>query len=1013
MSENNERRTRRNRNNKSQTTKKKKKNKILLFLQIFFLLFVVIGFAGLGVTVGLVKATIKDLPAVDPSKIPMMLDENSVIYDSNGNLLEKLQSNGLRTIVKYDDIDEDLKNAFIATEDRTFFEHNGFNFKRLVGSVIEGIKNRSMPKGTSTITQQLARNVYLAEIKSQKTVTRKIKEAYYAVQIEKVLTKEQIFEAYLNTINLGSGANGVQAAAQKYFSKDAKDLDLVESALIAGITQSPFHHSPFRTKRKEDVKDDDYILDDSDELYTIVFNEECLNRYKDVLYFMKINGFITENQYEEARNVDLKTRLNPGKLKNTDISSFFTDLVESEVLDALIEEYNISKEEAQNMLYTQGLQIYSTLDLDIQTKLESIYANNDNFPKLSTHKDKAGNILSKKYTVLLYKQENLINKDNYLVIPKNDFKYDDNGNLILLKYKRLDFIPLTEDKKLVGIQVKIQDSYKANDKGETYIYKGGTVKIPAQTKSFDNSKNLVVTSEFLKSNPDFFKKDSAGNLLIAEENYSISNIGTIQPQSSTVIIDYRTGELKALIGGRNIKGQKQYNRAINPRQPGSSIKPLSIYTPALDNGWTAASIIDDVPHYDSNGHRWPHNWYGKGNPKYEGYWGLTTFRKAVQWSMNVPPVIISEKIGVPTSIEYLKKMGITTLVESGARSDMNSAAMGLGGMTRGISPLEMTAAYGSIANKGIYIKPHSFTKVTDREGNSILENKPIKNYVVSPQTAFIMTDIIRSGVEVEGVARSADLKNMTAAGKTGTTSDNYDAWFVGYTPYYVAGVWIGNDLQIDLGAGSKLSAQLWNKIMTKVHEGLPNKGFERPDGIVQKFIDTKSGKLATDLSKQAGAARNEYFVKGTEPTKYDDVHIEAVVCEDSGKLATEYCPDTSIGKKIFVKRPIPYDPEENGGFVPTDFNDELPTEYCDIHTSSNPDNNSIDDLPIGTIVLPNGTKLLPDGSKLLTDGTIIYPDGTIKYPSNDSDSDDETNTDNSANNDNIDNNENSVIDSND
>jgi len=1007
MSENNERRTRKNRNKKSTTTKKK--SKILLFLQISFLLVVVIGFVGLGVTVGLVKATIKDLPEVDPSKIPLMLDENSVIYDSKGNLLEKIQSNGLRTIVKYEDIDEDLKNAFIATEDRTFFDHNGFNFKRLVGAVLEGVKTRSMPKGTSTITQQLARNVYLAEIKSEKSITRKIKEAYYAIQIEKVLTKEQIFEAYLNTISLGSGANGVQAAAQKYFSKDAKDLDLIESALIAGITQSPFHHSPFRTKKKEDVKDDDYILDDSDELYTIVFNEECLDRYGDVLYFMKINGFITEAQYEEAKNVDLKTKLKPGKLKNTDISSFFTDLVESEVIDALMKEYDISKEEAQNMLYTQGLQIYSTLDLDMQTKLENIYANNDNFPKLSPSKDKSGNILNKKYAILLYKQENLINKDNYLKIPKNEFKYADNGDLILFKNKRLDFISLTEEKKLVGIQVKVHDSYKLNNQGETFIYRGGPVKIPSQVKSYDKNKNLIVSSEFLKSNPEFFKKDNEGNILIAEENYSISNIGTIQPQSSTVIIDYRTGELKALIGGRNIKGQKQYNRAVNPRQPGSSIKPIAIYTPAIDNGWTAASVIDDVPHYDNNGRRWPQNWYGKRNPKFEGYWGLKTIRDALRWSMNVPPVIISERIGVSTSIEYLKKMGISTLVESGPRSDMNSAAMALGGMTRGISPVELTAAYGSLANKGIHIKPHTFTKVTDRDGNVILENKPLKNYVVSPQTAFIITDIMRSGVEEEGVGRVARLSNMTAAGKTGTTSDNYDAWFVGYTPYYVAGVWIGNDQNIDLGSGSKLSAQLWKKIMTEMHEGLSDKEFEKPDGLVRVAIDIKSGKLATELSRQAGTVRYEYFIKGTEPTEPDDVHVEAVICEESGKLATEYCPDTSIGKKILVKRPVPYNPEEHDGFVPTDFKDELPTEYCDIHTSSNQYNNSLDDLPIGTIVLPNGTKLLPDGSKLLMDGTIIYPDGTIRYPSNNSTSDEETNEEDSNTIDSDD----SIIDSND
>ncbi|SKC91513.1 penicillin-binding protein 1A [Maledivibacter halophilus] len=1007
MSESNNRRS--NKSKKSEK-KAKKKNRIVLFFQVAFLIAIVLGFVGLGVTAGIVKAALKDVQPVDPSRIPSRLDENSVIYDSNGNILEKIQSDGLRTVVKYEDIDEDLKNAFLATEDRTFFDHKGFNFKRLVGAAIEGLKTRSMPKGTSTITQQLARNIYLAEIKSEKTLTRKIKEAYYAIQIENALLKEQIFEAYLNTIYLGSGAKGVQAAAQTYFSKDAKDLDLVESALIAGITSSPLKNAPITTIRKDKVTEEHYILDDSSEMYTIVFNNSCIDRYKAVLSFMKTEGYITEAQYEEAKNVDLKTKLKPGKLKNTDISSFFTDMVKDEVIDSLMAEMDITREEATNMLYTQGLNIYSTLDLDMQTKLENIYVNNKNFPLLSLRKDGAGNVKGTTGSIILYKKENIITNDNNLKLFKNEFKYNDNGDLVLLKNRKLDFIPIKEDEKLISIQIKLSDTYAVNDAKEMFIYKGGSVKIPSQFKSFDNQKNLVINSEFLNSNPEFFKKDGEGNLLVSNENYSISSKGTVQPQSSTVIIDYRTGAVKALIGGRNITGQKQYNRALSPRQPGSTIKPIAIYTPALDNGWTAASIIDDIPHYDAKGRRWPKNWY---NHQEYPYRGLMTLRYAVQWSTNVPSVIVSERIGVSTSIEYLKKMGITSLVESGPRTDTNSAAMALGGMTRGISPLELTAAFGSLANNGVHIKPYSFTKITDRNGNIIIDNKQQKNLVVNPQVAFLITDIMRSGVEEQGVATRARLKqNIPVAGKTGTTSDKIDAWFVGYTPYYVAGVWIGNDLQTPLPNGSILGAQLWKKIMDEIHEGLPNKNFERPDGIITKMIDTKSGKLATDLSKEAGDVRNEYFIKGTEPTEYDDVHVKAVVCSESGKLATSYCPDESIGSQIFIRRPVPYNPEEHGGIVPRDYG-EPPTEYCDIHTSNYNNNNipSIDDLPLGTIVLPNGTKILPDGSKLLIDGTIVYPDGTIRKPSNNKPT--ENTGENDTNNSNIvETDENDVIDSN-
>ncbi|RKD26083.1 penicillin-binding protein 1A [Caminicella sporogenes DSM 14501] len=1005
MTENNQRRS------KQKKEKKNKKRKLLTTIKILLVFFIILSFVGAGAVTGLVVAALKDVKPIDPSKIDTMLDENSVILDKNGKVIEKVQRSGLRTVVSYDEIDEDLKNAFIATEDRKFFQHNGFNYTRLIGAIIEAIKDRHSPRGTSTITQQLARNLYLPHIKSEKTLSRKIKEAYYTIQLEKNLTKEQIFEAYMNTIYLGSGAKGVQAAAQTYFSKNASDLTLVEAALIAGITQNPARHSPIITKKKADVKEDDYILDDSDEQYTIVFNKKCIDRFKDVLYFMKVSGKITEEEYNKAKNVDLKKILKPKRLNRSEISSYFTDLVKDEVINSLIKELDISKEDAYNMLYTQGLKIYSTLDLSMQKKLEAIYKNSKNFPNLVIRKDSSGNILSKTGSILLYKRENILNNENYLVIPKNHYKYDTNGNLILYKNKRLKFIPLYEKGKRIGISVAVADTYKIEN-NQVVIYKGGRVNIPAQYKSYDKYKNLVVSKEFLDSNPNFFKKDNHNNLLISKENYSISNKGSIQPQSAMVIIDYRTGEIKALVGGRDIKGELLYNRAIKPRQPGSAIKPLAVYTPAIDNGWTAASIIDDVPHYDRNGNRWPKNWYEKSsNPKYTGYKGLVTLRKALQFSMNVPAVKVAERLGVNTSMEYLEKMGISveskknpngSLVKSGPKNDMNLSAMALGGMTKGLTPLEITSAYGSLANKGIYIAPHSFTKVTDRNGNIIIENKPIKNYVVSPQVAFIMTDMMKSGVDA-GTGRKARLANMPVAGKTGTTSNNYDAWFVGYTPYYVAGVWIGNDLQIKLREGSGASAKLWKKVMEEIHKNLPTKQFEKPEGIIRMAVDTVSGKLPTKLSykdPRGSTVRQEYFIEGTQPTEFDDVHVEVEVCSESNKLPTEFCPTTLIEKKVFISRPVPYNPSEHGGFVPADYKYEVPKTYCDIHTHNTVPSNPIDSLPPGTIILPNGTKLLPDGRKILPDGTIIFKDGTIVYPSENNNTTENTNSNIIENNEN-------------
>ncbi len=1026
MSENKKRRSKKNNNDKK---KSKKKNIIWTSIKFFIILFIIAGFIGAGASAGLVLSTIKDVEPIDVSKIDYMLDENSEILDQDGNLLEKIQNDGLRTIVKYEDIDEDLKNAFIATEDRTFFEHHGFNFKRLVGAILQAIKTQSSPRGTSTLTQQLARNLYLPHIKSEKTLTRKIKEAYYAVELEKNLTKEQIFEYYMNTIYLGSGAKGVEAAAQTYFSKSAKDLDLVEAALIAGITQSPTYHSPLRVKRTEDVTDEErekgLVLKEGD-IYTTLFNESCYDRYYSVLGFMKVCGYITEEEYQEAKSIDLKEKLNPGSTVNANITSFFSDFVEDEVVNTLMEELNITEDEANDMLYTQGLKIYSTLDLDMQKKIESIYKDTENFPSVIFKKDDAGNIKSEKSnSIILYKYENLISTDNSLIIPKADYEYTDSGDLVLYKNRRLSFYNSEN-----GIDVFLKDACKYDEENlkwngtyqrweapGLYIHKGGRVTgIENQHKTLDSSNNLVISSEFLKNNSDFLKEDGNGNLLISNKYYNISEDGSIQPQSAMVIIDYTTGQIKALVGGRQVKGQKLYNRANHPRQPGSAIKPLTVYTPAIDNGWTAASIIDDVPNYNESGQRWPRNWYEKSyNPKTTGYWGLVTLREALQWSMNVPAVKIVERIGFNTSFEYLKKMGISTLVDRDQNirtNDENLASMALGGMTHGITPLEITAAYGSIANQGVHIEPHSFTKITDRNGNIIFERKPQKNFVVSPQVAYIVSDMMRTGVEA-GTGTRAKLKNMPTAGKTGTTSDNFDAWFVGFTPYYVGGVWIGNDLQLMLDSGSSISATLWNKVMTEIHNDLPTKEFDKPEGIIQIAVDTKSGKLPTQLSYMdpRNTVKSEYFISGTEPKDYDDVHVELQIDTTTGKLATEYCPPENIETKVFVSRSIPYDPNEHDGFIPRDYEYEAPTEECDVHTQFIVPPSNSNEFPPGTITLPNGVSILPDGKKILPDGTIIFPDGTVIQPSNQNDNEEIINPNNP--NEIIDSNDNSIIDSND
>jgi len=1085
--------------NRKRSPKKSKKKSSFNFINILKVL-VITGV--LAVLIGgiatyfYVVNILENVDPIDPSLIESTLTENSVIVDDKGRVLEQIQNDGLRTVVRFDEISPNIVNAFVAVEDKTFWTHNGFNFIRLFGAVKDAFLSGERIGGTSTITQQLARNVYLPESAKKREISRKVKEAYYAIELEKYLKKEQIIEAYLNLIYLGAGTNGVEAASKTYFNKSASELDFVEGAMLACIPKEPSAYQPMTLKKKSNVTPDDYIIDDSDPIYTFVYNPGCEDRYKTVIYLMHKNGYLNDDEYEYAKNVDLKTKLNHGASSQAEITSYFADMVKEEVINDLMTEYGYTYNDASSTLYSKGLVIHSTIDFDMQKTLESNYAldnfttyygeasynavktfqkekglsadgiagqstlakiaevsdldtslftqkiykkgvtaeevaelkrvlfdlgyfrSNENFPRVTVRIDSNGNVISSETKkTLLYRQSNLINASNQLMIPSSDYSFDANGNLVLYKNKYLSFYPHYQDDALDRIQVVVKKTYTYDEDNNThvkgagtyniaglYTYEGRDVFIPDEYKSFDENNNVVVDKAFLTKEPSFFKIDGNNTLLIDKENYYVSDTGIVQPQSAMVILDYHTGYLKAIVGGRNITGQKIYNRATNPRQPGSSIKPLSVYTPAIDSGrYTAASVIDDIPTYlnGSSSVRWPYNWY-EHSSKYSKYWGLVTLRESLQSSINVIAAKIENELGVDTGMAYLEKFGITSLVKDGNSNDYNLSAMSLGGMTKGVSPIEMTSAYGALANQGVLNETITYTTVENRAGEIILENDQEKTYVVDENVAYVVQDMMKS-VVTSGLATSAQLypgnQTIPVAGKTGTTSNKMDAWFVGYTPYYVAAVWFGNDINIPLDEGSKVSAQFWKSVMSEIHVDSPAADFVKPEGIVSALVDTKSGKKPTEYSYMdpRNTVISEIFIRGTEPTEDDDVHVAAAICLESGKIATDKCPTTLVEQRVFVKRPIPYVPEENldgygNPILPADWIYELPTETCDIHNSI--DINVFDytgyEGVIPTVTFPDGSKivqrpfyieltdgqkiLLPVGTKILTDDSIIFPD---------------------------------------
>ncbi len=444
-----------------------------------------------------------------------------------------------------------------------------------------------------------------------------------------------------------------------------------------------------------------------------------------------------------------------------------------------------------------------------------------------------------------------------------------------------------------------------------------------------------------------------------EQKYAVDKAVYIpQPQGAMVIMDYHTGHIKALTGGRGEKqGNQTFNRATQAmRQPGSTFKVLAAYLPAIDTrGYTLATVLDDVPMdiLQPDGETYsPGNWY-------DGYKGLSTVREGIVHSMNILAVRTIFDIGTDIAFDYLLDMGFTTLHESkvigGKVFTDKTLTLPLGGLTDGVTPLELTAAYGAIANSGVYVEPIFYTKVIDHDGNILMTKEPSTKPVMKETTAFLLTDAMKDVVEY-GTGTSVKFKNvdMPTVGKTGTTTSTKDLWFAGYSPYYVAAVWMGYDDPQKMAYVRSYHKYIWRDVMEAAHENLPYKEFVEPEGITTAEICTESGKLAVEdlcvADPRGNTTMTEYFALGTEPQETCDVHKEVLVCNISGLFANEYCPDSTIERRIMIQRPEPIIPEnldEETLAEIADYPFEIPFsmvgEYCNVHGP-----HSIDpDIPVG------------------------------------------------------------------
>lgn len=901
--------------------------KKLLVITLMTVLISLTLFAG---SVGLAFVNIlTTAPEIDPYSINSGFEETSLIFDKDKNLLEKVETAEYRTFVKLNKVPQFLKDAFISIEDERFYEHPGVDPKGILSSLYENFKAGGVVRGASTITQQLIKNTFLS---NEQTLTRKLKEIYLALNLETKLSKDQILESYLNMISLGQNSYGVQEASRTYFSKNVDEINIAQAALLAGIVKGPNIYQPFY--RVSPLKFDEATMrkigetEILGEKYILVFNTKSVQRQKVILKKMLELGKINQAEYDEAINFDVVASLKPSEKKETEITSYATDYVKNQVVEDLMEKYQITKQKAQERLFTGGLRIYSTIDTKVQKDLDEVNRNFNGIllgdvkrykaPLLvDRNLDKAGNIVDKDGNLVYYKKENLLTDDGYLFIPKGEFSINANGDLAITSSRILAYKKSTD----------IQDYYTIDGSKNLLTHRVGGLAVPDAYYLRQARHSLIIKAEFFEKNDKFYKVNETGNLFINPEYFYNNKTGLVQPQSATVIMDYKTGHIVAMIGGRDVKGSRILNRATDTaRQPGSSMKPLAVYLPALDNGFTAASPILDIPMITADGKVWPNN-------VYTGFKGITTLRESLIYSINVSSARTLKKIGIPTSIKYLKKLGIINeenpskdnfvqSSENKTHNDENLASLALGGMTKGVSPLDMTAAYSAIANDGVYNEPIIYTKVLDKDGNIVLEKEAKQRRVVSPQIAYVMKDILRS-TAYEHTGKNAIIKGQASAGKTGTTDYNADFWFVGFTNYYAAATWMGNDSpKITITQNSWLAAKLWGHIMTKIHQDKESKPqFAEPDGIVKAYVCTKSGKKPNQFcsSDPRGVVREEIFAKGTEPTKTCDVHVALEVNSSNNKLATEFTPEELKITKVFTALNPAYKPSEHNGILPKDY----------------------------------------------------------------------------------------------
>ncbi len=787
--------------------------------RILFLLSIVITIL-IGALIGIILVYQKGFPQIKRLEeiTPKIM---TVIYDDQGKPIKEFAIEK-RTIVQRSDIPEVLEKALIASEDNQFYSHWGINFRGTLRAILGEIINKDLGGGSS-ITQQLALNLFLNR---ERTWSRKLKEMLMAIQIEKKYSKDQILTFYCNKIYLGASVYGVEAASRYYFGKPVKDINLAEAALIPTIMPSPngkYH----------------------------VFNQpqNCLKKRNYILKRMLDLEFIDEKQYKEAIKFPLPKK--PFDMEEEEIGNYFVEETRK-----LIESKFGDKE-----LYTGGLKVYTTLNSEMQIWAEESLR--EGLRTLDKRKGWHGNL------------ENLLKNNN-----ENNNKKGKKVDIETVQLPSWKYLKIKKGDILKGIVLKVSNrravvrigEYKgilkaADAKWAKYplsqiLKKGDVTLVKILEIPEDLVQPTIENESKTKTNDNDNDKKKNGNVNI-NINMNMKDVKYLtlsleqEPdvQGAILVVDNKTGEIKAMMGGYSFEKSKWNNATQAKRQTGSTIKPI-VYTAAIENGYSPSTIIVDEPTIFDN--EWVQEPYEPQNHTGD-FRGPLTLRRGFELSVNLISAKVVEYLTPPRVVQYSRKFGITADLKP-----YMSIALGAFEVTL----KEMVAAYTVFPNLGFRVNPYFIKKIIDQNNYIIDENFPDKKQVVEKETAYIINYLMQ-GVVKSGSGFRARHLEAPVGGKTGTTDDCTDAWFIGFSPSITVGVWVGHEVKRSLGhneTGGRAASPIFVSFMEKYLEKHPEpKEFKRPSGVIMVKIDKYTGKLFTE---DCLYPFQEAFIKGTEPLEY-------------------------------------------------------------------------------------------------------------------------------------------------